>query len=68
MIRHEKSMQLSPRHLVRRRFSNTATALVIASLLLGSVGAMSVLMVERFGAERPSGMNLSDAAGLHDPS
>ncbi|WP_147283723.1 hypothetical protein [Bosea caraganae] len=64
MIRHEKSMQLSPWNLVRRRFSNMAAALVIASLLLGSAGAMSVLTVDAFGPAAPHGPYLRDAESL----
>lgn len=64
MIRREKSMQLSPRHLGRRRFSNTAAALVIVSLLLGSAGAMSVLTVDRFGAAPRPGTYVSEATSL----
>lgn len=36
-------MQLSPRYLVRRRFSNTAAAMVVISLVVASAGALSVL-------------------------
>lgn len=38
-------MQLSPRYLVQRRFSNTAAAMVVISLVVGSAGALSVLAV-----------------------
>lgn len=58
-------MQLSPRHLVRRRFSNTATALVIVSLLLGSVGAMSVLRADRAGAPPQPGTYVFETTGPH---
>ena len=47
MIRKEKPMHLSPRHMVQRRFSTTAAALAIVSLILGSAGALSALLVDR---------------------
>ncbi|WP_439499040.1 hypothetical protein [Bosea sp. (in: a-proteobacteria)] len=43
VIREEKSMQIDPRNLSQRRFSTSAAALVIVALILGSVGAASVL-------------------------
>lgn len=43
VIREEKSMQIDPRNLSQRRFSTSAVALVIVALILGSVGAASVL-------------------------
>lgn len=64
MIRHEKSMQLSSRYQVQRRSSNTAAALVIVSLLLGSAGAMSALTVDARGPGLPPGYLLQDADGL----
>lgn len=64
MIRHEKSMQLSSRYQVQRRSSNTAAALVIVSLLLGSAGAMSALTVDARDPGLPPGYLIQDAAGL----
>lgn len=43
VIREEKSMQIDPRNLSQRRFSTSAAALVIVALIVGSVGAASVL-------------------------
>ena len=47
MIRKEKPMYLSPRHMVQRRFSTTAAALAIVSLILGGAGVLSALLVDR---------------------
>ncbi|MGO4740043.1 hypothetical protein AB4099_26080 [Bosea sp. 2KB_26] len=40
-------MHLSPRHMVQRRFSTTAAALAIISLILGSAGVLSALLLDR---------------------
>lgn len=64
MIRHEKSMQLSSRYPVRRRFSSTAAALVIVSLLLGSAGAMSVLTADAYRPAPQQEHSLHDADGV----
>jgi hypothetical protein len=45
VIREEISMQIDPRNLSQRRFSSSAAALVIVALILGSVGAASVLAI-----------------------
>ncbi len=42
-------MRLDVRN-VRRRFSAIATVLVVMSLLLGTLGAMSVLAVDSYGS------------------
>lgn len=62
MIRKVKPMQLSPRHMVQRRFSTTAAALAIVSLLLGSAGAVSTLVVGQRAAPMAQDRHLPETA------